>query len=156
MIRYVLSRPFSLPHTNFVDLCSMCNISVLMFDETFHGYYIHGRSPYGQAEISTEKLLKALNFEAAGQATIRGISDEDPDMQTFEIFIPVTLMKHYRTSYLQEVTQNIQKKETENTQMYNAVQKSIYRSPAVPIGLNLEDLDTSRRVMNKIMQRTVE
>lgn len=40
--------------------------------------------------------------------------------------------------------------------MYNAVQKSIYRSPAVPIGLNLEDLDTSRRVMNKIMQRTVE
>jgi hypothetical protein len=134
----------------------MCNISVLMFDETFHGYYIHGRSPYGQAEINTAKLLKALNFEAAGQATIRGISDEDPNMQTFEIFIPVTLMKHYRTSYLQEVTQNIQKKETENTQMYTAVQKSIYRSPAVSIGLNLEDLDTSRRVMNKIMQRTVE
>jgi len=25
----------------------MTNISVLMFDETFHGYYIHGRSPYG-------------------------------------------------------------------------------------------------------------
>ena len=38
----------------------MTNISVLMFDETFHGYYIHGRSPYGQAEISTEKLQKAI------------------------------------------------------------------------------------------------
>jgi len=48
--------PVDLPYQNFVDLCSMTNISLLMFDETFHGYYIHGRSPYGQAEISTEKL----------------------------------------------------------------------------------------------------
>lgn len=78
-----------------------------MFDETFHGYYIHGRSPYGQAEISTEKLQKALNFEAAGQANMRGISDEDPEMQTFEIFIPISLMQHYRQSYLAEVTSNI-------------------------------------------------
>lgn len=34
-------------HTEFIDLCSITNISVLMFDESFHGYYIHGRSPYG-------------------------------------------------------------------------------------------------------------
>ncbi len=40
--------------------------------------------------------------------------------------------------------------------MFNAVQHAMYRSPAVPVGLNLENLDTSRRVMNKIMQRTVE
>ena len=59
-----------------------------MFDESFHGYYIHGRSPYGQAEISTEKLMKALEFEASGQAHMRGICDEEPDMQTFEIFSP--------------------------------------------------------------------
>jgi hypothetical protein len=46
---------------------------------------------------------------------MRGICDEEPDMQTFEIFIPKQLMAHYRQSYLQEVTQNIQNKETENT-----------------------------------------
>lgn len=40
--------------------------------------------------------------------------------------------------------------------MFNAVQNAMYRSPAVPVGLNLENLDTSRKVMNKIMQRTVE
>lgn len=40
--------------------------------------------------------------------------------------------------------------------MFNAVQQAMYRSPAVPVGLNIENLDTSRRVMNKIMQRTVE
>lgn len=43
---------FPMKHTEFTDLCSITNISVLMFDESFHGYYIHGRSPYGQAEVS--------------------------------------------------------------------------------------------------------
>lgn len=38
---------------------------------------------------------------------MRGISDEDPEMQTFEIFIPISLMQHYRQSYLSEVTSNI-------------------------------------------------
>jgi meckelin len=38
---------FPQKHIEFVDLCSICNISILMFDESFHGYYIHGRSPYG-------------------------------------------------------------------------------------------------------------
>lgn len=36
-----------LKHVEFIDLCSISNISVLMFDESCHGYYIHGRSPYG-------------------------------------------------------------------------------------------------------------
>lgn len=47
----------------FVDLCSVTNISVLMFDETYQGYYIHGVSPYGYSEISAEKLRKSLKFE---------------------------------------------------------------------------------------------
>lgn len=40
--------------------------------------------------------------------------------------------------------------------MFNAVQKSMHWSAAIPIGLNLEDLEVSRRVMNKIMMKTVE
>jgi meckelin len=66
--------------TEFVDLCSICNISFLIFDESLHGYYIHGRSPYGQAEISQEKLRKALQFEGTGKAQMRGITAEDPDL----------------------------------------------------------------------------
>jgi len=38
---------------------------------------------------------------------MRGISDENPEMQTFEIFIPVSLMQHYRQTYLADVTSNI-------------------------------------------------
>lgn len=47
MAKYVLKFKFPLLIENFVDLCSVCNISVLIFDHSFHGYYIHGRSPYG-------------------------------------------------------------------------------------------------------------
>jgi meckelin len=49
---YILVGTFPQRYTEFVDLCSITNMSVLMFDESFHGYYIHGRSPFGQAEIS--------------------------------------------------------------------------------------------------------
>jgi Meckelin (Transmembrane protein 67) len=74
-----------------------------MFDESFHGYYIHGRSPYGQAEISSEMLKMAIEFESSGKAHMRGLSEDDPDMQTFEIFIPPDLMKNYRIKFMQKV-----------------------------------------------------
>ena len=44
---YVLKMCYPLQTTEFVDLCSICNMSILMFDESLHGYYIHGRSPFG-------------------------------------------------------------------------------------------------------------
>lgn len=71
-----------------------------MFDESFHGYYIHGRSPYGQAEVSAENLELALEFEASGKAHMRGVTEQLPDLQTFEIFMAVDLMKRFRQEYL--------------------------------------------------------
>ena len=98
-----LLRPFKPLRTEeFVDLCSVCNISVLMFDDTFQGYYIHGVSPYGYAEISAENLRKSLEFEASGKAQIRGISVDDPNLQTFEIFIPRSLLQDYKNELLQK------------------------------------------------------
>lgn len=52
LIRYILKLCIPFKTEEFVDLCSICNISFLIFDESLHGYYIHGRSPYGQAEIT--------------------------------------------------------------------------------------------------------
>jgi meckelin len=54
LFRYfpTVAKNMPMKHTEFTDLCSITNISVLMFDESFHGYYVHGRSPYGQAEVS--------------------------------------------------------------------------------------------------------
>lgn len=108
-IRFIPPFYSKLPmkHISFTDLCSIANCSVLLFDESFHGYYIHGRSPYGQAEISAEKLKLALEFEGSGKANIRGICENYPTLQTFEIFLPKQLMQHYRSDFLQQVEQQI-------------------------------------------------
>ena len=82
--RYILKKAgcgmCPLKTEEFTDLCSVTNMSVMIFDESFGGYYIHGRSPYGYTEISTEKLRRSLVQESRGQGQIRGLSQEDPDL----------------------------------------------------------------------------
>lgn len=51
---------------DFVDLCSVANVSLFILDETLHGYYIHGKAPGGTAEISAEELEMALEVESKG------------------------------------------------------------------------------------------
>ena len=65
--RYLIKKWFPLKNEEFTDLCSISNISVLLFDDSLGGYYIHGRSPYGYTEISSEQLRRSLEQEAAGK-----------------------------------------------------------------------------------------
>jgi hypothetical protein len=51
-----------------------------MFDSEFKGYYIHGRAPYGQSEVSSSDLINSLEFEIRGQAQTRGLTIEDPTL----------------------------------------------------------------------------
>ena len=46
-VTYVFKGLFPLKIEEFIDLCSVTNISLLIFNNSFHGYYIHGRSPFG-------------------------------------------------------------------------------------------------------------
>jgi meckelin len=32
---------------DFIDLCTVANTSIIFFDETCHGYYLHGKTPSG-------------------------------------------------------------------------------------------------------------
>jgi meckelin len=34
----------------FIDLCTISNISIFILDDSIHGYYIHGKIPGGIAE----------------------------------------------------------------------------------------------------------
>ena len=40
----------------FIDLCSLANISIYILDDNVHGYYIHGVSSSGIAEVTFEDL----------------------------------------------------------------------------------------------------
>jgi meckelin len=121
--KYLVKGKFPLKTEELIDLCSITNISILIFDESFHGYYVHGRSPYGQAEISSGKLKKALNYEQSGKGQIRGMSEENPELQTFEIYLPPDVIMRYRANYLLLVDTEIGKTHTKNENTLTAVSK---------------------------------
>ena len=41
---------------DFVDLCSVANVSLFKFEEKLNGYYIHGESPTKSADVSLTTL----------------------------------------------------------------------------------------------------
>ena len=104
---YLLRPCRPLKTEEFTDLCSVTNISVLMFDHYYRGYYIHGKSPSGYTEITTENLRKQLVFESQGRSQIRGITADDPDLQTYIILVPPQLVNKYKIEYQTNVAKLI-------------------------------------------------
>ena len=47
--------------TGFVDLCTLANVSILMFDEESHGYYVHAQAPWGSSDIPLVELSRELS-----------------------------------------------------------------------------------------------
>jgi meckelin len=79
VIETFISPMFAPDYVNFVDLCSVANISVIMFNEELNGYYIHGKSANGASDVSSEKLRLNLESEMQGNASIRGIHSSMPE-----------------------------------------------------------------------------
>ena len=90
-------------YLDFIDLCSVANISCIFFNADLQGYYIHGKSPSGSADISSEKLRLNLLQEENGNSTFRGISASMPDSQTFSIMMPKKMIDDYKGNYLMKV-----------------------------------------------------
>jgi meckelin len=94
----------------FVDLLSVSNISVIIFDELLHGYYIHGKSVHPHADTDmidmNNNLMKEEVFSKQYSLILadltllkkdlsaqRGLNDSEDQM--FEIFFT----KELRTIY---------------------------------------------------------
>jgi len=65
-LRKLIVLRFPTPVQEFTDLCSIANISIIVFDKQFHGYYLHGMAPSGQAEGSIGELKRSLELESKG------------------------------------------------------------------------------------------
>ena len=111
-IQMVVSIKFPPPYIDFMDLCSVANISVIIFNEDLHGYYIHGKSPSGAADVSSERLRLNLESEANGNSTIRGISPSLPDQQTFRLMMPKKMIDDYKKNYMMVVQDMINEDQT--------------------------------------------
>uniref|UniRef100_A0A674IRL6 Transmembrane protein 67 n=1 Tax=Terrapene triunguis TaxID=2587831 RepID=A0A674IRL6_9SAUR len=78
----------------FVDLCSMSNISVFLLSHRCFGYYIHGRSVHGHADTNMEEMNMNLKREAENLCSQRGLLP-NTDGQTFQISISGKMRQQY-------------------------------------------------------------
>ncbi|XP_040849292.1 meckelin isoform X2 [Ochotona curzoniae] len=78
----------------FVDLCSMSNISVFVLSHKCFGYYIHGRSVHGHADTNMEEMNMNLKREAENLCSQRGLVP-NTDGQTFQMAISSQMRQHY-------------------------------------------------------------
>ncbi|XP_037310280.2 meckelin [Pungitius pungitius] len=78
----------------FVDLCSISNVSVLLLSHRCFGYYIHGRSVHGHADTNMEEMNNNLNREAESLCGQRGLLP-NTEVQTFQVSLNNRLRLHY-------------------------------------------------------------
>ncbi|KAM4600377.1 meckelin [Polymixia lowei] len=78
----------------FVDLCSISNISVLLLSHRCFGYYIHGRSVHGHADTNMEEMSTNMKREAESLCGQRGLLP-NTDTQTFQVSITNRLRVQY-------------------------------------------------------------
>ena len=53
----------------FVDLCTIANISLVLIMKPVYGYYLHAKSPWRCADIPLDWLQEMLDSEASGRFT---------------------------------------------------------------------------------------
>uniref|UniRef100_A0AAQ5X813 Transmembrane protein 67 n=1 Tax=Amphiprion ocellaris TaxID=80972 RepID=A0AAQ5X813_AMPOC len=78
----------------FVDLCSISNISVLLLSHRCFGYYIHGRSVHGHADTNMEEMNNNLRREQESLCGQRGLLP-NTDIQTFQVALSNLLRMQY-------------------------------------------------------------
>lgn len=88
--------------TGFVDLCTLANVSLLMFDEQSHGYYLHAQAPWGASDIPLVELSRELRNEEkniGGNVRGRGLkeapkrdrAESQLAIQSYQIYAPKSL-----------------------------------------------------------------
>lgn len=74
---------------SFQDLCSLSNISVIVFTHDCRGWYLHGMSPHGPAEVGLMKMTQQLEEEAEDLGKRRGLVENTDDQVTKALLQPV-------------------------------------------------------------------
>mmetsp|Transcript_11259 Transcript_11259/g.12736 ORF Transcript_11259/g.12736 Transcript_11259/m.12736 type:complete len:412 (-) Transcript_11259:2-1237(-) len=146
-LRYAVYIFWPLDFMNFVDLCSVANVSLFIFDEKFHGYYIHGESPGLSSDVTLDALKKILDSEGKGLAKQRGISTKNPDLQTFEFYMPYGERKRF---------DDVFKESAERLQQSNKDQVVMERSKRSDFIYKFPDVDLCEEDFRKIISKKDE
>ena len=100
----VLQIWIPLKKQEFMDLCSVSNISVFILDSYLHGYYIHGLSPFLKADVNYDVLFQYLNREGSGHVRSRGLENDNIEdhnkNQSYEMFLSHVMRTIYDGLYI--------------------------------------------------------
>ena len=141
--------------TEFLDLCSVANISVLILKESLRGFYIHGQSPLGVADTTLQQLIQFLEEEGKGKIKGRGITDEKNDnLQTYEIYLSYSMRQIYDGFYflptLQEIDRGNQYDQIQNQAKFRNIFKYI------PDSLRSANIYQINKFMNNHLREKIE
>lgn len=154
-IKMALSIWLPLPSHDFIDLCAVSNMSIIMFDEILHGYYIHGQSPGGMADTDSEELKRILENEERGGGRNRGLDPSDSSgLQTYEIYIPGDMRRKYDGLY--SVPLELEIEQLQRSGAPGAIGKVPGFNPTVPQGLDIDVMEQRRRELSKALKVYIE
>lgn len=80
----------------FIDLCSIANISIFILEHTMYGYYIHGRSAHGYADIDMQSIYEQMKREEEDLCGHRGL-EPSSECQIFEVSVTFKFREQYDT-----------------------------------------------------------
>ena len=72
----------------FIDLCTVAKIGLLIMDERYHGHYLHCRSPHEFADASMSEIIAQLDNERHGLTVESGLDalGAPRECQVFELY----------------------------------------------------------------------
>ena len=155
VLRRIVQPWIPTPTLEFLDLCSVANVSVLILQDSLRGYYIHGQSPLGKADVTLQELIRFLEEESKGKIKGRGITDDKNDnLQTYEIYLSYTMRQIYDGLYFFPTIQEIDK----GTQ-YDRIQNqakfwNIFRY--IPESLHTGNIYEINKFMNNHLKEKIE
>ncbi|MPC34408.1 meckelin-like [Portunus trituberculatus] len=80
----------------FIDLCSIANISIFILEHKMYGYYIHGRSAHGFADVDMQSIYEQMKREEEDLCGHRGL-EPSSECQTFEVMVTPKFREKYDT-----------------------------------------------------------
>lgn len=108
---FVYERFLGDPFGDFIDLCSMANVSVTVFQNKLYGHYIHGRSVHGRSDTDMREMNEQFKREENDLCGKRGL-EPNSDRQTFEVMVTRKFRASYDRFYdpIRTQTQNIERR----------------------------------------------
>ena len=83
----------------FVDLLAVTNVSALLLEEKYFGFYLHGRSVHDHADADMAQLNANLKREEEGLEMLRGFRQEST-VQTFEVYLAPKVRQRYDAAFV--------------------------------------------------------